>query len=70
MVEFEIAIYNSEVRECVEDGRRHRNLTDDWAEVHYIDMEAADEQAARNQILRRYPETRGFVIDSIEKKIY
>jgi len=70
MAEFEVAIYNKEVRELVAEGSRHQNLTDEWAEIHYIDVEGSDKQDARRVILRRYPEKRGFVIDSIEKKIY
>ena len=70
MPEYEIGIYNSEVREFVAQGRRHANLTDDWAEIHYSDIEAADPAEARSKIQRRYPEDRGFVIDSVEKKIF
>jgi len=70
MPEYEVAIYNEEVRARVAEGRRHQNLTDDWAEIHYIDVEGSDKEDARKNILRRYPEKRGFVIDSIEKKIY
>jgi hypothetical protein len=70
MPEFEVGIYNSEVRKRVEDGRHHTNLTDDWAEIHYIDVEAADQAAARSKLYRRYPEERGFVIESCEKKIF
>ena len=33
---FEVALYNKEVRRLVEEGSRHRHLTDDWAETHYI----------------------------------
>jgi hypothetical protein len=68
MAEYEVGIYNAEVRESVAEGRRHRNLTDDWAEIHYIDVDATDLEGARATILHRYPEKRGFVIDSVEKK--
>ena len=70
MAEYEVAIYNSEVRECVAEGRDHANLTDDWAEIHYIEIEAADEKAARDKVLQRYPEKRGFVIEAVEKRIF
>jgi hypothetical protein len=70
MAEYEVGVYNSEVRDCVAEGNRHRNLTDDWAEIHYIEVEADDQKGARNQVLRRYPEKRGFVIESVEKKIF
>ncbi len=70
MPEYEVGIYNTEVRERVAEGRRHANLKDDWAEIHYIEVEAADLGAARAKLLLRYPEKRGFVIDSVEKKIF
>jgi hypothetical protein len=70
MPEYEIGVYNEDVRERVAEGRHHRNLTDDWAEIHYIEVEGSDKEEARRNVQRRYPEKRGFVIDSIEKKIY
>jgi hypothetical protein len=68
MADYEVGIYNAEVRERVEAGHRHRSLTDDWAEIHYIEVSAADIAGARLKVLRRYPEKRGFIIDSVEKK--
>jgi hypothetical protein len=40
MTGFEVAVYNAEVRACVADQRRHRDLSDDWADIHYIEIEA------------------------------
>lgn len=65
MTKYEVAIYNSEVRERVEAGERHRDLSDEWADMHYIIVDAEDEDDARAAIERKYPSERGFVIDSI-----
>ncbi len=67
MPEFEVAIYNEEVREKVRSGSRHRDLTDDWAEIYYIEVEAKDENDANQQILRKYPKNQGYVIESVTK---
>jgi len=65
--EFEVAIYNDEVRERVRAGKRHRDLSDDWAEVHYIEVEARDENDASRQVLRKYPANQGYVVESVTK---
>lgn len=70
MAEFEVAIYNQEVRDRVAEGKRHRDLTDDWADVHYIEVDARDEADARSQISRKYPAHRGYVIESVDKPKY
>ncbi len=70
MAEFEVAIYNKSVRERVAEGERHRQLADDWADVHYIDVEAVTEEAARNQIARKYPPSQGFVIENVAQSIF
>lgn len=61
---FDVAIYNREVREALDKGRRHQ-LSDAWAEVHYIEIEAASEQEARMKVARRYPPAQGYVIDDV-----
>ena len=65
MTTFEVGIFNAEVRECVESGGHHRDLADDWADIHYITLDAPDEEGARAAAERKYPARRGFVIDSI-----
>lgn len=62
---FEVAIYNKEVRQLMKEGERHRDLTDDWADIHYLDVMAEDEQGARVKIQAKYPEDKGFVIDNV-----
>ena len=44
---FEVGVYNKEVRQLVNEGERHRHHTDDWADIHYVDVMAEDEHGAR-----------------------
>lgn len=69
MAKFEVIVYNEEVRKKVKEGERHSRFTDDWADFHYIDIDAADEKQARERAEDRYPANQGFVIDSILKSI-
>ena len=65
MAGFEVAVYNAEVRACVADQRRHRDLSDDWADIHCIEIEAEDEAHALDKAQRRYPDRRGYVIEAV-----
>jgi len=62
---FEVAVYNKDVRRLLKEGRKHRDLKDDWADMHYIDVKADDVAAARTKISQKYPESQGFVIDNV-----
>lgn len=62
---FEAGIYNKEVVELLKIGQRHRNLKDDWAEVHYIRTKAMSEAEARRKLAAKYPPEQGYVIDGI-----
>lgn len=70
MPEFEVGVYNEKVREKVRAGSRHRDLSDDWAEIHYIEVDAKDENDAGRQITKKYPGSQGYVIDSVTKIQY
>ena len=63
MAKFEIAIYNTEVRQKVADGERHKRFTDDWADMRYIEIEADNEEQARALVEVMHPNVQGFVID-------
>ena len=65
MALFEAAIYNKEVRECVEKNASHDTLEDVWADLNFIEVEARDEEAARKMMERRYPPSRGYEITQI-----
>ena len=62
---FEVAVHNREVRAALGEGRRHRQLRDDWADTHYIEVTAPDAGQARRKAEARYPEHKGFVIEQI-----
>lgn len=65
MPKFEVAIYNEEVRELVQMGERHKNYSDDWEDIHYFEVSAANEGAARVKMQAKYPASQGFVIDNV-----
>lgn len=68
MAKFEIAIFNQQVVDALAEGQQHRQFKDGWADTRYIEVEAADEEAARRKIAQRHPEAKGFVIISVEPK--
>ena len=47
---------------ALEQGSRHRDLSDSWADTHYIEVQAATPEAARTKISGRYPASKGYVI--------
>ncbi len=69
MAKFEVTVSNAQVREKIKDGEHHSRFTDDWADFHYIDIDAPDESQARVRVEARYPPEQGFVIDSVQKSL-
>ena len=69
MAKFEVTVYNEEVREKIKEGEHHSRFTDDWADFHYIEVDADSESQARVKAEDRYPTDQGFVIDSVQKSI-
>ena len=67
MPEFEISIYNMEVVEALESGKRHKDLDDQWAETHVIEFNAKDEAGARRKAESRYPPARGYIITDVSE---
>ena len=65
MPTFEIAVYNQSVREKLKLGERHRELKDDWADIHYVEIEADDIATARRKAEGKFPQNRGFVIEDV-----
>ena len=63
--EFEVCVFNEDVRRAVENQERHPNFDDAWADLNYIEVLAEDEADARRKIERRYPERRGFRITGV-----
>ncbi|SCA55226.1 conserved hypothetical protein [Candidatus Terasakiella magnetica] len=67
---FEIGIYNQEVRECVKENNRHLDFGDEWADVHYQSVVAETKDEALGVIKNRYPAQKGFVIASCAEARY
>ncbi len=68
MPKYEIALYNTDVRNLVKRGEQHDRYEDSWADTHYIDVIAPGEEMARAKIEKQYPSHRGFVIEQITKE--
>jgi hypothetical protein len=66
MALYEVAVYNDLVKRAVADGD-HADYSDDWADVHYIEISARNEADARRKILSKYPKERGFIIQGISR---
>lgn len=66
MAKFEVAIYNMEVRQKVTEGEHHKRFNDDWADMHYVEVEAENEELARAKIEFRHPSVQGFVMNDIQ----
>jgi len=64
---YEVAIYNAQVRDCHRDGVSHRHLKDEWADIHWIEVDASDPQDARIRVLRRYPRHAGYVVAAVQE---
>ena len=62
---FEVIVYNEQVRAKMKIGEHHRDLSDDWADAHYIEVKAADQSAAMRKMREIYPADKGFVIEGI-----
>lgn len=65
MPTFEIAVYNQTVRQRMKEGLRHRDLKDDWADMHYIEIKAENLEQAWERARTRFPADQGYVIDSV-----
>jgi hypothetical protein len=64
---YAVGIYNKEVRHCVKQNSSHLDFADEWADVHYQNVDARNEGEALTLITDRYPPEKGFVIDSLER---
>ena len=64
---YEIGVFNERVRKALAEGARDANLSDDWADIHYVEIFATDESGARSKMERRYPAANGYVITEVKK---
>ncbi len=65
MPQFEVTIFNQEVRDCLKRLDKHESLEDEWEDPHSIDVTAFNEGGARAKVEKKYPPNRGFVITGI-----
>jgi len=65
VAKFEVAVYNMEVRQKVAEGEHHKRFTDDWADMHYVEIMADNEEGAIAAFERKHPRYQGFIIDQI-----
>jgi hypothetical protein len=63
---FEVGLYNKDVRDALADGVKHKNLDDEWADIHWIEVAATDEQDAQRRVQRRYSERTGYVVVGVQ----
>ena len=70
MPTFEIGIYNKEVRELISMGEHHKNLSDSWENIHYVEVFASDEDDARRKAQSKYPHEHGYVIEQVSRVDY
>jgi len=63
--QFEVSIYNAQVREMVERNKSHPNFNNDWAHLHFLSYEAETESDVIEMVRKKHPERKGFVIDKI-----
>jgi len=67
MPTFEIGVYNKEVRELTGMGEHHKNLSDSWENIHYIEVFATDEDEARRKAQSKYPREHGYIIEQVSR---
>ncbi len=67
---YEVAIYNSNVRQLVMHNRSHSYVDDHWAKPQTRNVVARDEAEARKLIAERFPPEEGFVIQRMNQSRY
>ena len=63
---FEIFVYNKLVRALVKENQSHEIFGDHWADVQIQKLIAKDESNARSMISERFPESDGFVLETLK----
>jgi hypothetical protein len=67
---FEVAVYNTKVRQFTEQNQSHPYLSDHWANPHIQDIKAENKAEARKIAAERFPSREGFVIEQIAPSRY
>ena len=63
---FEVSIYNKLVRALVKENQSHDVFDDHWADLRIQNLIAKDEYEARRMFCERFPESDGFVIETVK----
>ena len=63
---FEVSIYNKLVRSLVKKNQSHDVFDYQWADLRIQNLIAPDENEARRMICGRFPESDGFVIETVK----
>ncbi|WP_169567674.1 hypothetical protein [Sneathiella limimaris] len=64
---YEAAVFNEDVLNALQNGERHKDLSDDWADTHYFELKANTLQEAWSMANRKWRAEHGFVIKAIEE---
>ncbi len=67
MKKFEAAVFNQKVRDCLSIGEQHREFSDEWAEIHYVEIVARNASEAKQLAMKRFPPHKGFVVRDVEE---
>ena len=59
---FEVVMFNTEVREMIENEQHHPRWDDGWADNRYIELPALNVRSVIKKIRSRFPRGRGFKI--------
>ena len=62
---FEIGLYKAKVRDSMANGEALKEFSEDWADIHYIEVVATTQADARTRIEARYPTAQGFTITDV-----
>ena len=67
MFNYEIGMYNKNIRDKLANGDRVNGEQAKWETVHYFEIKADSKEQAIRIIRSDYPEIRGFVIECVDE---
>ncbi len=65
---YEIPVYNSQVRQAIRNGDKHPSLGDEWADTHFITVSANSPEEAVIVCRRKHPERMGYVLGDVTEE--
>jgi len=66
---FEVKLYNKHVRALLKENKTHDFYSDYWGDVRNHAILASNESAALNIINKKYPQSKGFVVQEFFESI-